>query len=113
MSANALPRTQGSSKAQKHGSSHASHRNNPSHSKSSKARSQSHAAPSTILRSFLFVVNELQVDFEPLPEDGRPLTDQWLNPMPPQHAAAYGDEIGGIVFRYKNGTVSQTHDYIW
>jgi hypothetical protein len=104
---------QASSKTQRHGSSHGSRRNAPGNSKSSKAKSQGPATPATISPSFLFVVNELQIDFEPLPGEEHLLTDQWLNPMPPQHAAAYVDEIRGTVFRYKNGAVSPARNYAW
>lgn len=63
--------------------------------------------------SFLFVINELRIDFEPLPGDSHPLTDQWFNIMPPQHAAAYVGETPGLVFRYQDGVVSPAHGYHW
>jgi hypothetical protein len=70
-------------------------------------------APGTVSASFLFVVNELQVDYEPASPQEQPLTDQWLNTMPPQHASAYVGELVGTVFRYRDGVVSPAHGYLW
>lgn len=100
-------------KAQKHGSSHGGRRSTTSHSKASKPKSQKPVAAGPGSSSFLFVVNELQVDYEPLPGEGHPLTDQWLNPMPPQSQAAYTGELIGTVFRYQDGDVSPAQGYLW
>ncbi|KAK4149049.1 hypothetical protein C8A00DRAFT_19226 [Chaetomidium leptoderma] len=101
-------------KTHKQSSSHGSRRNNNGgHPKSSKSKSQRPVIPGTASPSFLFVVNELQVDYEPLPGDGQPLTDQWLNLMPPEGAEAYLAEVVGTVFRYENGVVAPAHGYRW
>ncbi|KAK4185903.1 hypothetical protein QBC35DRAFT_516632 [Podospora australis] len=63
--------------------------------------------------SFLFVVNEFSVNYEP-PVQGMPaLTDQWANPMPPTDAGAYGDEQVGHVFRYRSGVITPAVGYQW
>ncbi|KAH6846953.1 hypothetical protein B0I37DRAFT_309444 [Chaetomium sp. MPI-CAGE-AT-0009] len=106
-----------SSKTHKHSGSRRStgNTNSSSHSKPSKpSRStQRPAAPAPVAASFLFVVNELQVDYEPASPRDQPLTDQWLNTMPPQHAGAYVGELVGTVFRYRDGVVSPAHGYLW
>ena len=105
--------SQASGKALKHGSSHGGRRSTTGHSKPSKPKSQKPATTGTGSSSFLFVVNELQVDYEPLPGEAHPLTDQWLNPMPPQSQAAYTGELIGTVFRYQDGVVSPAQGYLW
>ncbi|KAK4196781.1 hypothetical protein QBC40DRAFT_351542 [Triangularia verruculosa] len=71
--------------------------------------------------SFLFVVNELNPNYEPqdgfeLQGDGM-LRDQWLNPMPPERADEYLDESPGLVFRYRQeqhgGVVTPASEYRW
>lgn len=106
------------SKTHKHGSrrSTSSTSTSTGHSKpksSPSAQQRPVAVPGTISASFLFVVNELQVDYEPASPQEQPLTDQWLNMMPPQHAGAYVGEIVGTVFRYRDGVVSPAHGYVW
>ena len=105
----------GSSKSHKHGSGHNSRRSTTTnhHSKSSKTKAHSTNLPATIPLSFLFAVNEFHVDYEPLPGDDRPLTDQWLNIAPPQRADAYVGEMAVTVFRYQNGVISPAHGYVW
>lgn len=105
-----------SSKAHKHASRRStSSTSTTSHSKPKPSRSaqQRSVAPGTASASFLFVVNELQVDYEPASPQEQPLTDQWLNTMPPQHASAYVGELVGTVFRYRDGVVSPAHGYLW
>jgi hypothetical protein len=46
-------------------------------------KSSKSGPPQPLSQSVLFIVNELQVDFEPLPVDDQPLTDQWF-----QHVAS-------------------------
>jgi hypothetical protein len=99
-------------KTQRYGSGHGGRRNTTSHPEAPKPKSQKPAAWTGSV-SFLFVVNELQVDYEPLPGEGHPLTDQWLNPMPPQNPAAYTGELIGTVFRYQNGVVNPAQGYLW
>ncbi|KAH6623938.1 hypothetical protein F5144DRAFT_497736 [Chaetomium tenue] len=106
------------SKTHKHGSrrSTSSTSTSTGHSKPKSSRStqqRSVAAPGTFSAPFLFVVNELQVDYEPASPQEQPLTDQWLNTMPPQHAGAYVGEVVGTVFRYRDGVVSPAHGYLW
>ncbi|EAQ82949.1 hypothetical protein CHGG_10767 [Chaetomium globosum CBS 148.51] len=106
------------SKTHKHGSrrSTSSTSTSTGHSKpksSPSAQQRPVAVPGTISASFLFVVNELQVDYEPASPQEQPLTDQWLNMMPPQHAGAYVGEIVGTVFRYRDGVMSPAHGYVW
>ncbi|KAK4120949.1 hypothetical protein N657DRAFT_657997 [Parathielavia appendiculata] len=103
-----------SGKTHKHSSSsHGSrHGTTAGHSRGTKTKPQRPAVQETIATSFLFVVNEFQVDYEPLPGQDRPLTDQWLNTMPPQQAEAYTGEFPGTVFRYQNGVVSPAHGYL-
>lgn len=88
---------------------------NASHTKPKPSRNaqQRSVAPGTVSASFLFVINELQVDYEPASPQEQPLTDQWLNTMPPQHASAYVGELVGTVFRYRDGVVSPAHGYLW
>ncbi|KAH6611737.1 hypothetical protein B0J18DRAFT_447600 [Chaetomium sp. MPI-SDFR-AT-0129] len=100
-----------------HGSGHTrhnghSHGNHHHASKSSKSKSQRAALVSGVnLYSFLFVINEFVVNYEPLEGQDRPLRDPWLNIIPPQDAAAYTDELVGTVFRYQNGHVSPAQGY--
>jgi hypothetical protein len=110
-----MPLHGSSGKSHKHGSGHGSRRSTTaSHMKAPKAsKSQRPVVLGTVPSSFLFVVNELQVDYEPLPGDDRPLTDQWFNTLPPQQAGAYIGEMAGTVFRYQNGVVSPAHGYLW
>ncbi|KAK4139218.1 uncharacterized protein C8A04DRAFT_40894 [Dichotomopilus funicola] len=102
-----------------HGSGHTrhnghSHGNHHHGSKSSKSKSQGAALVSGVnLYSFLFVINEFVVNYEPLEGQDRPLRDPWLNIIPPQDAAAYTDELVGTVFRYQNGHVSPAQGYFW
>jgi hypothetical protein len=101
-------------KTHKHAPSHGSRRNTTSHPKATKTvRPQRPVALGAVTYSFLFVVNELQVDYEPLPGQDRPLTDQWLNTMPPQQAGAYIGELVGTVFRYQDGVISPARGYLW
>ncbi|KAL2129818.1 hypothetical protein VTI74DRAFT_7267 [Chaetomium olivicolor] len=97
----------GSSKSHKHGSGHGSRRDTAKHSKAAKAKSPG-ATSQGAQGSFLFIVNELQVDPDSYPE-----VDQWLNPVPPERADAYVGEVVGTVFRYQNGIVSPAHGYRW
>jgi hypothetical protein len=110
-----MPLHGSSGKSHKHGSGHGSRRSTTaSHTKAPKAsKSQRPVVLDTVSLSFLFAVNELQVDYEPLPGDDRPLTDQWFNTLPPQQAGAYIGEKAGTVFRYQNGVVSPAHGYLW
>ncbi|KAK3291736.1 uncharacterized protein B0H64DRAFT_407919 [Chaetomium fimeti] len=108
-----------SSRTHKHGSrrstsstsTNASHHSKPT--KPSRSSVQRPVAPGPVSASFLFVVNELQVDYEPASPQDQPLTDQWLNTMPPQHAGAYVGELVGTVFRYRDGVVAPAHGYLW
>ncbi|KAK0668037.1 hypothetical protein QBC41DRAFT_365732 [Cercophora samala] len=65
--------------------------------------------------SFLFVVNELNPIYEP--HGSETLRDQWLNPMPPEHADGYLDEWQGLVFRYRQeshgGVITLANEYQW
>ncbi|KAK4174100.1 hypothetical protein QBC36DRAFT_348199 [Triangularia setosa] len=71
--------------------------------------------------SFLFVVNELNPNYEPQVgsdlQGGEMLRDQWFNPMPPEHANEYLDEWPGLVFRYRQeqhgGVVTLENEYQW
>ncbi|KAK0728751.1 hypothetical protein B0T26DRAFT_614475, partial [Lasiosphaeria miniovina] len=63
--------------------------------------------------SFLFVVNEFVANFEPLPGQVAPATDQWGNMVPPVNAASYESEEVGIVFRYCQGLVTPAAGYRW
>ncbi|SPQ24990.1 aa5ff937-aba4-4b5b-a8cd-5d4dcf81ceb8 [Thermothielavioides terrestris] len=102
------------SKAHKHGSGHGNRQNAPKHSKAPKTTKIPRGLdPGTVPASFLFAVNEFQVDFEPQPGEDHPLTDQWFNMVPPQRAEAYTGEYPGTVFRYRNGVVSPAPGYIW
>ncbi|KAK3325060.1 hypothetical protein B0H66DRAFT_599247 [Apodospora peruviana] len=74
----------------------------------SSKNSSSNASNSPGL-SFLFVVNELDVNFEL----STPESDQWGNILPPTHQQAYRDELAGQVFRYDRGTVSPADEYQW
>jgi hypothetical protein len=105
-----------SGKSHKHGSSHSSRRTTTTtsgHHKSSKTKSHSSVALETPSSSFLFVINELQVDYDPLPGESQRLTDQWLNHAPPQRADAYIGEMVGTVFRYQNGVINLAPGYMW
>ncbi|KAK4097583.1 hypothetical protein N658DRAFT_478672 [Parathielavia hyrcaniae] len=106
---------QASGKPNKHGSSsHGSRRGTTDgHSRGTKTKSQKQAGQGTSRNSFLFVVNEFQVNYEPLQGQGHTLTDQWLNTMPPQQAEAYVGESPGTVFRYEDGVVSPAPGYCW
>lgn len=42
-----------------------------------------------------------------------PITDQWLNYMPPTDPSAYRSEYVGRVFRYRQGLVSVAPGYEW
>lgn len=99
-----------------HGFGHTrhSHKNHHHGSKSSKSKSQGAGIiPGTPFCSFLFVINEFIVNYEPLQGQDRPLTDSWLNIIPPQDAAAYTGELVGTVFRYQDGHVSPAQGYFW
>ncbi|KAI0007351.1 hypothetical protein F4779DRAFT_515789 [Xylariaceae sp. FL0662B] len=58
--------------------------------------------------SFLFVVNEVQLN-----SAYRPVADIWGNLTPPLTKRQYGAEIPGQVFRYHNGVVTPAHGYVW
>ncbi|KAK0609512.1 hypothetical protein B0T17DRAFT_501591 [Bombardia bombarda] len=103
-----------------HGHSHGHNKNHgtkkPSSSSSSKdsnsakSGSNSDDLPSA---TFLFVVNEFQVNLEPPAGEARCLTDQWGNFMPPARAEAYQSETRGTVFRYKRGNVTPAPEFQW
>lgn len=95
------------------GSDSSTRRNTTKHSKPAKSKSSRAVSPKPTLRSFLFVVNELQVDFERWPGDERPTVDPWLNLLPPQRAGAYTGETVGTVFRYHNGVIAPAPGYAW
>lgn len=100
----------------KHNSNHGNRRNTSKHSKSINLKPKSSSrtgVPQTVPHSFLFVVNELQVDFEPRQGEERGSTDQWFNTVPPQRAEAYTGETVGAVFRYQNGVVTPAPGYVW
>ncbi|AEO62203.1 uncharacterized protein THITE_2140518 [Thermothielavioides terrestris NRRL 8126] len=100
-------------KAHKHGSGHGNRQNASKHSKAPKTTKIPRGLdPGTVPASFLFAVNEFQVDYEPQPGEDHPLTDQWFNMVPPQRAEAYTGEYPGTVFRYRNGVVSPAPGYI-
>ncbi|KAK4239512.1 hypothetical protein C8A03DRAFT_42835 [Achaetomium macrosporum] len=101
-------------KGHKHGSGHGKRQNTSKHSKPTKTKESARPVnQGTNPYSFLFVVNEFQVDYEPIHPRDRPLTDSWLNIMPPEEAAAYRSEVIGTVFRYQNGIISPAHGYVW
>lgn len=55
------------------------------------------------------MVNELSTDTK-----GRELVlDQWADVLPFPEASDYADEIPGLVFRYRNGEVTEAADYAW
>ncbi|KAK4131239.1 hypothetical protein BT67DRAFT_445006 [Trichocladium antarcticum] len=95
------------------GSNSSTRRNTTKHSKPAKSKSSRAVSPKPTLRSFLFVVNELQVDFERLPGEERPTIDPWLNLLPPQRAGGYTGETVGTVFRYHNGVIAPAPGYAW
>ncbi|KAK3985721.1 hypothetical protein QBC44DRAFT_373827 [Cladorrhinum sp. PSN332] len=122
-------------KSNRHASSHGSHGSSASHHKSHSHRSSNANRSSTTTvapsgptlpadTSFLFVVNELQINLEPNtdnhPGGGGPAVtavprDQWFNTMPPQQSAAYTSETPGVVFRYtrSSGLVTPAPNYAW
>ncbi|KFA79863.1 hypothetical protein S40288_03748, partial [Stachybotrys chartarum IBT 40288] len=59
--------------------------------------------------SFLFVVNELVVDYErgSVP----PTMDQWNNVLPPETPSGYSFEIVSSVMRYQGGAVTAAQGY--
>ncbi|KAK4668379.1 uncharacterized protein QC763_001180 [Podospora pseudopauciseta] len=67
--------------------------------------------------SFLFVVNELNNNYEAQAHGSEPLRDQWLNFMPPERADEYLDEWPGMVFRYlqepQGGVITPADEYRW
>ncbi|KAJ4306049.1 hypothetical protein N0V88_000845 [Collariella sp. IMI 366227] len=91
------------SKSHKHLSAQAATK----HSKTSKAKTSPGGTPGG-RGSFLFVVNELQLNVNAIPS-----TDQWLNLVPPVQPTDYVGEIPGTVFRYQNGVVSPALGYVW
>ncbi|KAL2019013.1 hypothetical protein VTK56DRAFT_10178 [Thermocarpiscus australiensis] len=100
---------QSTNKGHRHGTGNDSRRSSTKHSKASKPKSAyASGLKETTAFSFLFVVNELQFDL-----DGRALTDQWGNTVPPLKAEAYNGEIVGTVFRYENGVISPAAGYTW
>ncbi|KAI1078687.1 hypothetical protein F5B20DRAFT_200493 [Whalleya microplaca] len=58
--------------------------------------------------TFLFVVNEVQLN-----QAYVPVADIWGNVTPPLTRHQYGPEIAGDVFKYHNGTVTRAQGYVW
>lgn len=81
--------------------------------KTTNSRLQQHGTAAPVTVSFLFVVNEFVVDYEPLPGQGPLVTDQWFNLIPPPQPQAYQAEYPGVVFRYSNGEVTPAEGYQW
>ncbi|KAK5993899.1 hypothetical protein PT974_07337 [Cladobotryum mycophilum] len=69
-----------------------------------------HAFPSP---GFLFVVNELVLDYEQAHANGHAVMDDWFNTVPPSHFTGYGDEIPSYVMRYRDGEVTVATNYQW
>ncbi|KAL1837137.1 hypothetical protein VTJ49DRAFT_4221 [Mycothermus thermophilus] len=99
-------------KAYKHGSGHSSRHSTTNVSNKFSTRVQQDGVSAALPVSFLFVVNEFVVDYEPLGQ-GPPMTDQWCNIVPPLQSQAYLSEVPGTVFRYLNGVISPALDYRW
>ena len=96
-----------------------SSRRHPRGHKSSKASSKEPrhrvSGESAVLPepSFLFIVNEFHVNYEPVNGQNSLLYDQWGNVMPVVRPEAYEGEMVGTVFRYKRGSVSPAKGYTW
>ncbi|KAL7801522.1 hypothetical protein V8C43DRAFT_136988 [Trichoderma afarasin] len=60
-------------------------------------------------RSFLFVINELEVKKDDTYHEG----DSWYNRIPPSIPNGYGGETLGRVMRYHNGRVTVAPGYRW
>ncbi|KAK4160622.1 hypothetical protein QBC43DRAFT_219661 [Cladorrhinum sp. PSN259] len=113
------------SKSSKHGSFHSSssksHKHRDHHHHPGRSSSSSVAAATTTPdgrplpteTSFLFIVNELQINLEPPSRDEPVLRDQWFNTMPPQSSQNYTSETVGTVFRYRSGIVTPAPNYTW
>jgi hypothetical protein len=90
-------------------SSHKPHKHrDPGSSKPNGSNSKSGTSSDATNISFLFCVNEFDIDFETAP-----LTDQWLNYMPPTDPIYYRGEYPGTVFRYRAGTIAPAPNYVW
>ncbi|KAK0614577.1 hypothetical protein B0T14DRAFT_606835 [Immersiella caudata] len=90
-----------------------SHHKSHKHKDSSRATTSSGTSRSATALdptnvSFLFVVNEFDIDFE---DD--PVYDPWLNYLPPTSQTHYRGEYPGTVFRYRAGTITPAANYKW
>ncbi|KAI0141605.1 hypothetical protein GGR57DRAFT_509166 [Xylariaceae sp. FL1272] len=83
--------------SQKYKSSHSS---TPRSSKPGRSSKDNDTEPQV---SFLFVVNELEVD---------PVHDQWGTRVPPNEPSSF-QETPGRVFRYHNGVITPAESYFW
>ncbi|KAK4226050.1 hypothetical protein QBC38DRAFT_529693 [Podospora fimiseda] len=99
-----------------HKSSHSHRHTNPNCSSTSTVTHVSSFFSPASTTSFLFIVNELQINLEPNRAAGSDPSvprDQWTNTMPPQLATAYTSETIGTVFRYTNGIITPAQNYAW
>ncbi|KAI9149569.1 LOW QUALITY PROTEIN: hypothetical protein HJFPF1_11623 [Paramyrothecium foliicola] len=74
-----------------------------------KSKSHDHGSSRRSSLSFLFVVNELIVDYDY--SDGVASRDDWLNAVPPSTYLGYNFEIQSRVMRYRDGNVAEAHGY--
>ncbi|KAK4443809.1 hypothetical protein QBC34DRAFT_476384 [Podospora aff. communis PSN243] len=88
-------------------SHHKSHKHKDPSKNTGSSTSRSNAPDPTNI-SFLFVVNEFDIDFETAP-----VADLWLNYLPPTSPAFYRGEYPGTVFSYRSGTVTPAANYVW
>ncbi|KAK4463019.1 hypothetical protein QBC42DRAFT_325325 [Cladorrhinum samala] len=95
-----------------HNNSHKSHKHRDPRASAASAQAAGPGHTAAADASFLFVVNELELNLEP-PPGSSVLRDPWLNTVPPQSPAAYTNEHVGTVFRYRSGVVTPAPDYMW
>ncbi|KAI3316970.1 hypothetical protein HD806DRAFT_551252 [Xylariaceae sp. AK1471] len=95
---------QGSSK----GSHSGKHPDRHSNKKESSNPSRSEQGENDTPFTFLFVVNQIELN-----PNAPPTVDFWGTAIPPDNPSHYAGEYPGTVFRYTNGWVQQAHGYEW
>lgn len=87
-------------------SGNSGHKRSRTKGSSSRSKSGTNSGVNNSI-SFLFVVNELHVHIDYIQHD------RWGNTLPPTAPQGYDDEEPSVVFRCRDGVVSEARNYMW